>query len=194
MDVTAVDEQHPMIGPYRVELLLGKGGMGEVYRAVDTRRDRIVALKVLPPATTTDEQYRMRFRRESDSAARLTDPHVIPIHDFGEVDGRLFIDMRLVAGEGLDSVLGSGPLSPERAVSFVVQIAEALTDAHTNGVVHRDVKPSNVLVTKSDFVYLVDFGIARASGGDEHGLTQTGTMIGTIAQTSTHSLVSWPSA
>lgn len=155
--------------------------MGEVYRAVDTRRGRTVALKVLAPGIAGDEQYRSRFRRESDNAAKLTDPHVIPIHDFGEIEGRLFIDMRLVDGRSLDSLLSEGPLPPARAVAFVAQVAEALADAHAHGIVHRDVKPSNMLVTRSDFVYLVDFGIARSIANNQLGLTQTGTVIGTLA-------------
>lgn len=141
--------------------------------------NRVVALKVLLPELARDEHYRERFRRESDSAARLQDPHVIPIHDFGEIDGLLYIDMRLVDGVGLDQVLAGGPLDPHRAVALVTQVAEALADAHAHGVVHRDVKPSNILVTGSDFVYLVDFGIARSTDGDG-ALTRTGQAIGTL--------------
>jgi serine/threonine-protein kinase len=113
--------------------------MGEVYRAFDTRRGRAVALKILPPEIARDENFRARFRRESDSAARLQDPHVIPIHDFGELDGRLYIDMRLVEGGGLDQIIAAGPLDPRRAVALIAQVAEALTDAHSHGVLHRDV-------------------------------------------------------
>lgn len=170
-----------MLGPYRLEELLGRGGMGEVYRAFDTRRGRAVALKVLSPELARDDNFRARFRRESDSAARLQDPHVIPIHDFGEIESRLYIDMRLVDGVGLDQIIASGPLEPRRAVALIAQVAEALTDAHTHGVQHRDVKPSNILVTRSDFVYLVDFGIARALDGDLTALTQSGATIGTLA-------------
>ncbi|GAA0931792.1 serine/threonine-protein kinase [Pseudonocardia zijingensis] len=170
-----------VLGPYRLEGLLGRGGMGEVYRAFDQRRGRAVALKVLPAELAHDEDFRTRFRRESDSAARLQDPHVVPIHDFGEIDGRLFIDMRLIDGVGLDRIIASGPMDPRRAVALVSQVAEALTDAHAHGVLHRDVKPSNVLVTPSDFAYLVDFGIARAL--DEHltAVTRSGSTVGTLA-------------
>lgn len=178
---TIVDGLITSIGPYRVQQLIGRGGMGEVYRAFDTRRNRTVALKVLAPETADDESYRARFRRESDSAARLQDPHVIPIHDFGEIDGRLFIDMRLVDGVGLDVLLAGGALDPHRAVSIVTQVAEALTDAHAHDVVHRDVKPSNILVTRSGFVYLVDFGIARSTDGGDVSLTHTGAAVGTLA-------------
>ncbi|QYN39112.1 protein kinase [Pseudonocardia sp. DSM 110487] len=181
LNADAVAEGHAVLGPYRLEGLLGRGGMGEVYRAFDTRRGRAVALKVLPPALAGDDNFRARFRRESDSAARLQDPHVIPIHDFGEIEGRLYIDMRLVDGVGLDQIIASGPLEPRRAVALIAQVAEALTDAHAHGVQHRDVKPSNILVTRSDFVYLVDFGIARAVDGDVTALTQSGATIGTLA-------------
>jgi serine/threonine-protein kinase len=178
-DITT--DEPVMLGPYRLEGLLGRGGMGEVYRAFDTRRGRTVALKLLPPDVARDENFRARFRRESDSAACLQDPHVIPIHDFGECDGRLYIDMRLVDGTGLDQIIAAGRLDPRRAVALIAQVAEALTDAHSHGVLHRDVKPSNILVTRSDFAYLVDFGIARALDDDLTALTRSGATIGTLA-------------
>ncbi len=168
-------------GQYRIEGIIGSGGMGEVYRAYDTRRDREVALKLLPTALSDDPEYQRRFQRESYAVARLREPHVIPIHDYGEIDGRLFIDMRLVDGPNLGTLIGrGGPLAPERAVSLVSQIAEALDAAHADGVVHRDVKPSNVLVTANDFVYVVDFGIAHAVGHTRSKLTMTGATIGTL--------------
>jgi serine/threonine-protein kinase len=161
-------------GPYRLEKLIGRGGMGEIYRAFDTVRQRTVAVKRLPAQLTDDADFQARFRRESQLAARLAAPHIIPIHDFGEIDGRLFIDMRLVTGADLAAVLAEdGPLPPTRAVDIVSQVALALDAAHAEGLVHRDVKPSNVLITgDQDFVYLVDFGIARALGGT--ALTATG--------------------
>ena len=168
-------------GQYRIEGIIGSGGMGEVYRAYDTRRDREVALKLLPTALSDDPEYQRRFQRESYAVARLREPHVIPIHDYGEIDGRLFIDMRLVDGPNLGALIErGGPLPPERAVSLVSQIAEALDAAHADGVVHRDVKPSNVLVTANDFVYVVDFGIAHAVGHTRSKLTMTGATIGTL--------------
>src|SRR5579872_4507183 len=115
------------VGNYRIESLLGSGGMGEVYKAYDARRDRYVAVKLLPEALSGDREYLNRFQRESNVAARLRDPHVIPIHDFGEIDGQLFIDMRLVDGADIGALLGaSGPLPPERAVHLISQAAEAL--------------------------------------------------------------------
>ncbi|MGY1812032.1 protein kinase domain-containing protein [Blastococcus sp. SYSU D00820] len=167
-------------GSYELEELVGVGGMGEVWRALDTRRDRWVALKLLPDLLHADPEYVSRFRRESHVAARLREPHVIPIHDFGEIDGRLFIDMRLVDGRDLGQVLADGPLSPARTVALLTQVADALEAAHADGLVHRDVKPSNVLVTPQDFVYVVDFGIARSVGSTRTSLTITGATVGTL--------------
>jgi serine/threonine-protein kinase len=185
-----------MFGPYRIEELLGRGGMGEVYRAHDTETDREVALKLLPGHLATDAEYQERFRRECRVAARLTDPHVVPIHRFGEIDGRLYLDMRLVAGTDLGAWLADhGPLPPDVTIAVIGQVASALDAAHAAGLVHRDVKPSNVLLAGVDprhpidpnsvFAYLFDFGIARARdgspGSNEAALTRAGTMPGSLA-------------
>jgi serine/threonine protein kinase len=178
-------------GPYRIEELIGRGGMGEVHRAFDTEHQRTVALKVLAEDLAADRGYRERFRREAHAAARLSDPHVVPIHRYGEIDGRLFLDMRLVRGRDLAAVLSEeGPLTPARAVSVVGQVAHALDAAHAEGLVHRDVKPSNVLVCSApgdpvdddEFVYLVDFGIARSvmEDGGTTALTQAGSAVGSF--------------
>jgi serine/threonine protein kinase, bacterial len=165
-------------GPYRLLRLLGRGGMGEVYEAEDTRKRRVVALKLISGQFSGDPTFRARMQREADAAGRLTEPHVVPIHDYGEIDGQLYLDMRLIEGTDLSTMLRrTGPMSPPRAVAIVRQIAAALDAAHSAGVTHRDVKPENVLVTHDDFAYLVDFGIAR--GATDPGLTQTGTAIGT---------------
>ncbi|WP_267899272.1 serine/threonine-protein kinase [Nocardia stercoris] len=167
-------------GAYELRSLLGRGGMGEVYLAYDSGRDRVVALKLLRAELTDDPVFRRRFRRESHTAAQMNEPHVIPIHDWGEIDGILYIDMRLVAGNDLKTVLaGGGPLPPERCVALVEQVAAALDAAHTAGLVHRDVKPANILVTPSDFAYLCDFGIAQASG--DSTLTAADSLIGSYA-------------
>ncbi|GAA3221051.1 hypothetical protein GCM10017691_05770 [Pseudonocardia petroleophila] len=178
-------------GPYRLESLIGRGGMGEVFRAHDTVRNRTVALKRLPASLAGDTGFQERFRREAQLVARLRDGHVIPIHDFGEIDGQLFIDMRLVDGADLRTVLDwIGPMPPERAVRIAGQVARALDAAHADGLVHRDVKPSNILLSGAtrdpgadvdDYAYLVDFGIV-ASAGDVAGgrLTATGAAIGTV--------------
>ncbi len=163
-------------GRYRLQDLLGRGGMGEVWRAYDTATNRIVAIKLLPPQLAADQTFVARFRREAEAAAQLNNPHIIPIHNYGEIEGRLYVDMRLVEGRDLAEVLAGGPLAPERAVRIVGQVATALRTAHKIGLVHRDVKPSNILLDEDDFAYLIDFGIARGAG--QTGLTGTGAMIG----------------
>ncbi|MFI5509995.1 LpqN/LpqT family lipoprotein [Mycobacterium sp. NPDC051804] len=164
-------------GRYRLLELLGRGGMGEVWRAEDTATDRIVAVKVLLPHWAADTVFQERFRREAHAAAGLNEPHVVPIHDYGEIDGRLFVDMRLIKGSDLQTVLRAGPLIPGRAVYIVEQIAMAVEAAHEVGLVHRDIKPSNILLAKFDFAYLIDFGIAHATGDGR--LTNTGSTLGT---------------
>jgi serine/threonine-protein kinase len=168
------------IGPYRLRRLLGKGGMGEVYEAEDTVKDRIVALKLLPESASNDPVFRKRLQREAHAAGRLQEPHVVPIHDYGEVDGFLFVDMRMIEGTDLRKVLKSyGPMTPARAVAIVRQIASALDAAHEAGITHRDVKPENIIINRDDFAYLVDFGIANAVTDEK--LTQLGTAVGTYA-------------
>ena len=166
-------------GRYRLIELIGRGGMGEVWRAYDPTMNRVVALKVLPQNFAGDQVFQERFRREARAAAGLDEPHVVPFHDFGEVDGRLYVTMRLINGRDLQTVLADGPLAPERAVRIIEQVAKALHAAHRIGLIHRDVKPSNILVAEDDFAYLIDFGIAHAAG--ETGLTNTGAAIGTWA-------------
>ena len=169
------------VGHYRLDSLLGSGGMGDVYRAHDTYRDRYVALKLLPEALAEDPEYLERFRRESRVAARLTEPHVIPVHDFGAFGGQLFIDMRLVDGADLGTLLQScGRIAPQRAVNLIGQVAQALDAAHADHLVHRDIKPSNILITSNDFVYVADFGIARTTGGRHTPLTIGGKTVGTL--------------
>jgi hypothetical protein len=164
-------------GRYRLVELLGRGGMGEVWKAFDTATQRVVAVKVLPAQLAADPVFEKRFRREAYTAASLNEPHVVPIHNFGEIEGRLYVDMRLIEGEDLQHVLAKGPLDADRAVKVIEQVASALNAAHRAGLVHRDVKPSNVLLGEDDFAYLIDFGIARGAG--ETGLTGTGNVIGT---------------
>ncbi|UGT41171.1 serine/threonine protein kinase [Nocardia yamanashiensis] len=173
-------EEETPFGRYRLRGLLGAGGMGQVYRAYDTGTERVVALKVLPPEYAHDPVYRARFRREAQVAARLSEPHIVPIHDYGEIDGRLYLDMRLVEGTDLATLLNTdGALTPAAAVSCIAQVAAALDAAHRAGLVHRDVKPSNILTAPDGFAYLIDFGIARGEG--DAGLTTAGAAIGTFA-------------
>ncbi|HTQ17397.1 serine/threonine-protein kinase [Mycobacterium sp.] len=166
-------------GRYRLIELLNRGGMGEVWRAFDTVTTRVVALKVLPKQFAHDGVYQQRFQREARSAAGLNEPHVVPIYDFGEIEGRLYVTMRLIEGRDLQAILADGPLEPGRAVYIIDQAASALNAAHRIKLVHRDVKPSNILVAEEDFAYLIDFGIARATG--DTSLTSTGSVVGTFA-------------
>ncbi len=165
-------------GPYYLKRLLGSGGMGEVYEAEHTAKQWTVAVKLLSAAVSQDPVFRKRLQREARLAGRLQEPHVLPIHDYGEIDGQLFIEMRRVQGTDLDDLLKRfGPLPPPRAAAIIHQIASALDAAHAAGVMHRDIKPQNILVTPDDFAYLVDFGIASATTDER--LTQLGTAVGT---------------
>ncbi|WP_310786451.1 serine/threonine protein kinase PknE [Mycobacterium sp. Z3061] len=166
-------------GPYRLRRLVGRGGMGDVYEAEDTVRERVVALKLMSQSLSQDPVFRSRMQREARTAGRLQEPHVVPIHDYGEIDGQLYVDMRLIDGKDLAAILKRyGPLTPPRAVAVIRQIGAALDAAHAAGVTHRDVKPENILVSGDDFAYLVDFGIASA--GSDEKLTQIGSTVGTL--------------
>jgi serine/threonine-protein kinase len=179
-DATSGPVPQESFGRYGLLSLVGAGGMGQVWRARDSQTNRVVALKVLPEHSADDDESRERFRRECEAVAQLTEPHIIPIHDFGDVDGRLFLNMRLVDGIDLRTLIKQeGALAPARAVAIIVQVAGALQAAHDVGLVHRDVKPSNILVCANDFTYLIDFGIAHASG--DATLTKAGETIGTAA-------------
>ena len=166
---------------YRIEELIGQGGMGVVYRAYDLRLKRTVALKLVTPELALDDRFRERFVRETELAMSLEHPNVVPIHDAGEVAGRLYLAMRLVAGTDLRRLLRTeGPLEPSRALAICSQVANALDAAHARALVHRDVKPSNVLLDESEHVYLADFGLTRRL--EEQGAQATeGRSIGTPA-------------
>lgn len=169
-------------GPYRLVARLGAGGMGEVWRALDTRKRREVALKLIRADAASDQGFVARFHREAELAARLSSPYIVPIHDYGQIDGQLFLDMALVDGVDLGELLDrEHRLAADRAVRLIGQVARALGVAHRAGLVHRDVKPSNVLVTDDDgddHAYLIDFGIATALEGTR--LTQSGAILGTL--------------
>lgn len=167
-----------LIASYRVEELVGRGGMGEVYRAWDTRLERNVALKILAPRYAEDDVFRERLLRESKLAASLDHANVVPVYDAGEVDGRFFLAMRYVAGTDLRALLRrEGALPATWALEIVSQVADALDAAHARGLVHRDVKPSNVLLDERGHCYLGDFGltqsVASASPAD-------GSLLGTL--------------
>jgi serine/threonine-protein kinase len=167
-----------MFGPYHLKRLIGRGGMGEVYEAEHTVKEWTVAVKLMSEEFSKDTVFRERMKREARITGRLQEPHVVPIHDYGEIDGQLFLEMRLIEGTDLESILKRfGPLTPPRAVAIISQIASALDAAHAAGVMHRDVKPPNILVTREDFAYLVDFGIASATTDEK--LTKLGTAVGT---------------
>jgi serine/threonine protein kinase, bacterial len=178
-DTTADSREGTQFGPYRLRRLVGRGGMGDVYEAEDTVRERVVALKLMSQTLSNDPVFRSRMQREARTAGRLQEPHVVPIHDFGEIEGQLYVDMRLIDGKDLATTLSRyGPLTPPRAVAIVRQIGSALDAAHAAGVLHRDVKPENILISGDDFAYLVDFGIASATSDEK--LTQIGTTVGTV--------------
>ncbi|WP_232022885.1 WD40 repeat domain-containing serine/threonine protein kinase [Mycobacterium pseudoshottsii] len=146
--------------------LIGQGAAGTVYKAHDTVMGRDVAIKILPADRANEPGFRARFSREALIAARLTDPHIIPVHDTGEIDGQLYLVMPIINGVDLEVALQrDGPMTPARAVRMVEQIAAALDAAHAHGLVHRDVKPSNALMTDQGFVYLIDFGLAQDGTG-----------------------------
>jgi DNA-binding beta-propeller fold protein YncE/predicted Ser/Thr protein kinase len=149
---------------YRLETLIGRGGMGVVYRAHDLALERKVALKILSPELAKDERFRERFLTESRLAASIDHPNIIPVYDAGEVAGELYIAMRYVHGTDLKRLLAEGPLPAEQAVAIVAQVAGALDAAHDRGLVHRDIKPSNVLLDERGHAYLADFGLSRRLG------------------------------
>ena len=166
---------------YRLDELIGHGGMGVVYRAYDLRLKRTVALKLVAPELALDERFHARFARESELAMSLEHPNVVPIYDAGDVDGRLYLAMRHVEGTDLRALLrAEGALDPAQALAIAGQVAAALDAAHARGLVHRDVKPSNILLDAGEHVYLADFGLTRRF--DEQGAQPSdGRSLGTPA-------------
>ena len=165
---------------HRIDSLAGRGGMGVVYRATHLALNRSVALKVIAPHLADDPDFRARFEHESHIAASIDHRHVIPIYHAGEEDGRLFITMRYVEGTDLRELIhATGALAPQRAGAIVAQVADALDAAHARGLVHRDVKPANVLIDSHDECFLTDFGLTKLAG-DDGGPTKTGQWVGTI--------------
>ena len=165
---------------YKVLEKLGGGGMGVVYKALDTHLDRHVALKLLPPELTRDDDARERFVLEAKAASALDHPNICTIHDIDETpDGQMFIAMGYYEGETLKQRIERGPLPAEDALGIAIQVAQGLTKAHAAKIIHRDIKPANVIVTADGLVKIVDFGIAKLLGVT--GPTQTGTTLGTVS-------------
>jgi streptogramin lyase len=166
---------------HRILGLAGRGGMGVVYRALDLDLDRTVALKVIAPALADDPDFRARFVAESKAAASIEHPHVIPVYYAGEREGVLFIVMRYVDGPDLRALVrAEGTLDPERAAQIVAQVGGALDAAHAHGLVHRDVKPANVLLGNDDHAYLTDFGLTKREASTGAGLSRPGGWVGTL--------------
>ncbi|HYX87751.1 MAG TPA: protein kinase [Gaiellaceae bacterium] len=182
MDIASDPRIGTELAGYRIEEPVGRGGMSVVYRARDLRLDRPVALKLLTSELAGDERFRTRFLRESRLAAAIEHPNIIPVYEAGEADGVLYLAMRYVDGVDLARLLGPGqPLEPERALAILARVASALDAAHLRGLVHRDVKPSNVLIggPASDETYLCDFGLSKRVSSLS-GLTAVGQLMGTV--------------
>ena len=197
------------LGPYEITGAVGKGGMGEVYRARDTRLERDVAIKVLPPALVNDPQFRARFEREAKSVSALNHPHICTLHDVGEQvvgsESVHYLVMEMIEGESLADRIERGPLSLEEVLRWGAQIASGLDAAHRRGIVHRDLKPGNVMITKAG-AKLVDFGLAKTGGSGaisgmssldtmeakERPITEQGTVMGTFQYMSPEQLEGLP--
>ncbi len=170
-----------MLGPYELLECIGSGGMGDVYRARDTRLERTVAVKILRNSILSHADMRVRFEQEARSAATLNDPHVCAIYDVGSQDGIGYLVMEYLEGETLAQRLKHKPVSRDDAILWGIQIAGALDQAHRNGLVHRDIKPANIILTKTG-VKLVDFGLAKRgplTGSPD--ATSSGALVGTLA-------------
>src|SRR5262245_26640021 len=178
------------LGPYEVLSPIGAGGMGEVYKAKDTRLDRTVAVKVLPAHLSSSAESRQRFEREAKTISQLSHPHICALYDVGREGDVEYLVMEYLEGETLSDRLGKGALALDQTLRYGQEIADALDKAHRQGIVHRDLKPANVMLTKSG-VKLLDFGLAKAiepqappgsltSLPTRQGLTQEGTILGTF--------------
>jgi len=178
------------LGPYEILSPLGAGGVGEVYKARDTKLDRDVAIKVLPQSVAVDPDTLARFEREAKAVAALSHPNILAIFDFGTHEGIAYAVMELLEGETLLGKLGAGPIPQKQAVDYALQIARGLSAAHEKGIVHRDLKPDNLFITKDAHLKILDFGLAKRveaiAPGEEtsaptaSGHTRPGTVMGTV--------------
>src|SRR6202140_2607689 len=175
-------------GPYEIQSLLGAGGMGEVYRALDTRLQRTVAIKVLPAHLSSNPELHARFVQEAKSISGLQHPNICVVHDVGSQDGVDFMVMEYVAGQTLDKLIPTGGMAADQAIRYAIQIADALARAHAAGIVHRDLKPANIMVDESGLVKVLDFGLAKlaasATGREDATITMAttpGMIVGTMA-------------
>jgi eukaryotic-like serine/threonine-protein kinase len=180
VDVSALPVGSDFGPRYRIEGLLGQGGMGRVYKALDKDLDRLVAIKVVRPGVMTEGDALKRFKQELLLASKISHKNILRIHDMGEVAGTKFISMAYVEGQDLHQILMDNPKMPlERTLNFARQLAEALAAAHAEGVVHRDLKPQNILVNKDDQIFVSDFGLAKSFNEGAIGMTRTGAFMGT---------------
>jgi len=164
------------VGPYRIIEQLGQGGMASVYKAYHASLDRYVALKVLHPAFHQDQTFKARFQREAQVVARLEHPNIVPIYDYSEYESRPFLVMKYIEGDTLKARLNQSPLTSEEIEHVVNSVGSALAYAHKQGILHRDVKPSNVMIAKDGTMYLADFGLARIAETDESTLSSDSIM------------------
>jgi serine/threonine protein kinase len=175
------------LGPYEILGPIGSGGMGEVYRAKDTRLGREVALKVLPSEFSSNKDRLSRFEQEARSSSSLNHPNIITVYDIGSVDSSFYIAMELIEGWTLRETLESGPIPLRKSIAIAAQLADGLSKAHDAGIVHRDLKPENIMISRDGFVKILDFGLAKASktATDASAIatiakTDPGTIVGTV--------------
>ncbi len=179
----------PVISHYQIIKKLGAGGMGEVYLAEDTQLDRKVAIKLLPPESTADEQAKRRLAREARAAAKLDHPNICAIYEVAEEDGHNFIVMQYLEGETLAGRMTGKPLELGECLNIAVQVSDALAEAHSHGIIHRDIKPANIMLTARRQAKVMDFGLAKVvrertltdtTAETESLLTEPGAIIGTV--------------